>query len=200
MNLEKPSEELITLYGLMYIALDMLENCPEFAPLIPEVRTNLVFAKSDAKSPMDVLAIEGRITVVDAKPKATGRIKFGASDHMARFIIEVRKTDPNIRAGINLRGTPDIVPFLRNYAEKHDYKYGFIDRSLEPEEMKREEIPSMPWKVSQAIKTAGGVPRIAWEFNGLGKEDVSVILGSDPVDVVIEACKIAKELWEKLVK
>ncbi len=90
----------IEMLGKMYQALEIIENCQEFASIIPEVRTNLVYSKENPQIPDDVLAIDGRITVVNGMPKAAGKPKFGASSHMARFIIECNKIDPSIKAGI----------------------------------------------------------------------------------------------------
>jgi hypothetical protein len=59
-------EEEIDMYGRMAVALNILESCREFAALIPEVRTNLVYARPGAKTRHEVLGIDGRITVVTA--------------------------------------------------------------------------------------------------------------------------------------
>ncbi|MEA3431574.1 MAG: thiamine-phosphate synthase family protein [candidate division WOR-3 bacterium] len=83
--------------GNVLQAVMMLEKSHSFAYLIPEVRTNLVYALPNAKSKEDVAGIEGRITVVNGYPKASGFPKFGASSHMARFIIEIMKVNPEMR-------------------------------------------------------------------------------------------------------
>jgi predicted fused transcriptional regulator/phosphomethylpyrimidine kinase len=72
-------EEDIEMYGRMFIALEQIEGCQEFAALIPEVRTNLVYARPNSKSRYDVLAIDGRITVVNDMPHGAGKARFGAS-------------------------------------------------------------------------------------------------------------------------
>ena len=40
-----------TVLGNLVHAVEMLENCPEFAALVPEVRVNLVYALPEAKTP-----------------------------------------------------------------------------------------------------------------------------------------------------
>jgi len=77
----------IDMFGRMTIALEKVEACREFTALIPEVRTNMVFAHPYAKTPDEVLAVDGRITIINGMPRAAGRVRFGASGHMARFII-----------------------------------------------------------------------------------------------------------------
>ena len=54
-------DEEIEMLGKMAVALNILESCQDFAPLIPEVRTNLVFARREAKTRFEVLGIEAVI-------------------------------------------------------------------------------------------------------------------------------------------
>ena len=77
----KPND--IDMRGKIAVALDLVEECKEFAALIPEVRTNLVYARPNSRSRDDVLGIDGRITVVSGLPHAAGKPRFGASSHMA---------------------------------------------------------------------------------------------------------------------
>ena len=81
-------DEMIDMRGRLCLALDQIEECREFASLIPEVRSNLVYAKKGARTRDDVLAVDGRITVVQGMPRAAGKPRFGASSHMARLLIE----------------------------------------------------------------------------------------------------------------
>ncbi|HEC88172.1 MAG TPA: hypothetical protein ENI52_02525 [Thermoplasmata archaeon] len=97
----KRSNEKDLVLGNIVRAIRMLEKSHSFAYLIPEVRTNLVYALLNAKSKEDVAGIDGRITVVNGFPKASGFLKFGTSSHMARFIIEIMKVNPEMRVGIN---------------------------------------------------------------------------------------------------
>ena len=183
----------LELFGKMILAIEKLENCREFSRLIPEVRSNLVYSKPNPKGPEDVLGVEGRITVVNGKPYAVGRPKFGASSHMARLIVELNKIDPSIRSGINFSVDEHLADWLRDYCNSRGWVFSVIDRSREPEEFKKEEGASMPWKVSEAIRAAGGsVPKVFYETGAVGKEDVAVIVGKDPIEVVDEACRIAE--------
>lgn len=186
--------EQIEIYGKMFVALEQIEGCKEFAELIPEVRTNLVYAKSDPKSPEDVLAIDGRITVINGMPRAAGKPRFGASSHMARLIIEVNKSDPSIRAGINFACDPNLIKWLEDFCKKKGWIFSVIDRTKEPDEIREVEGASMPWKVKETIRAAGGrVPKVFYEAGAVGKEDLTVLIGEDPIEVVKEACEIAKQ-------
>lgn len=187
-----PNDE-IEMYGRMAVALNIIEGCREFADLIPEVRTNLVFARPGAGMREDVLGIDGRITVVNGLPHAAGKPRFGASSHMARLLIEIGKTDPTIRAGIDFANDPHLAKWLEDYCRSKDWVFSVIDRRNEPEEIKEAEGASMPWKVAAAIKAAGGrVPKIFYETGAVGKEPVSVLVGQDPIVVAEEVCEIAR--------
>jgi hydroxymethylpyrimidine/phosphomethylpyrimidine kinase len=186
-------EEEILMYGKMFVALDQIENCKDFLYLIPEVRSNLVYAKPKATSPEEVLAVDGRITVVVGMPHAAGRSRFGASSHMARLIIEVMKRDPAYRAGVNFASDSRLAKWLEGYAAEKGWTYSVIDRRKEPDEIKEMEGSSMPWKVSEAIEAAGGrIPKLFYETGAVGKEPVTVLIGIDPMEVVREVCEIAR--------
>jgi len=194
------NHEELEFFGRMYLALQYIEECNEFALIIPEVRTNLVYAKPNPKNVEDVLAIDGRITVLSGLPHTSGKLKFGASSHMARLIIELNKIDPKIRAGINFVCNQMIIDLLKDYCNEKGYLFSFIDRSIEPNEVIEEEGASMPWKIRQAVKNAGGkVPRIFYEAGAVGKEDLFVLIGEDPIEVAKEACDIAK-LYSKALQ
>ena len=186
-------EEGYGMLGRMMVALAEIEGCREFADLIPEVRTNLVYARERAASREDVLAIDGRITVVEGMPRAAGRVKFGASSHMARLIIELRKMDPSVRAGIDFAWTPHLSSWLERYCREKGWVFSVIDRHGEPEEIQEAEGASMPWKVAEAVRAAEGrVPKVFYETGAVGKEPVSVLVGRDPVEVAGQMCGIAR--------
>ena len=187
-------EEGYGMIGRMEVALADLEGCREFAALIPEVRTNLVYARERAVSRKDVLAVDGRITVVEGFPRAAGRVKFGASSHVARLIIEIRKRDPSLRAAIDFAWTPELSAWLGRYCREKGWVFSVIDRRGEPEEVREAEGASMPWKVAEAVRAAGGrVPKVFYETGAVGKEPVSVLVGRDPVEVAGQACEIARK-------
>lgn len=183
--------------GSVVTALNRLENCPDFALLMPEVRVNLVYALPDAKGPGDVAAIGGRITVVHGLPRASGLPSFGASDHMARLIIETRKYDQGVNAGINFRCDSSIIAVVEQYCSAGNITCGRIDRKQEPDEIREKDGSSMPWKISQLYGSYGCIPRIFYEDEGWGKEPLHVILGKEATEVADIAIEIA-ELFARL--
>ncbi|MBD3262219.1 MAG: phosphomethylpyrimidine kinase [Candidatus Altiarchaeales archaeon] len=190
-------DELTQMYGRLNLAVEHIESCRQFTQLIPEVRSNIVYSKPNPETVEDVLAVDGRITEVNGTPYAAGKLVFGSSSHMARLILEVRKKNPEIRAGINFANNPRITVFLREYCEKKGWVFSVMDRSDEPDEFKEVEGASMPWKVGKAIEAAAGrVPKVFYETGAVGKEPVSVIIGEDPLEVAEEVCVIAKKYCE----
>ena len=190
-------EEMDYVIGRVCRAVSILEKSRAFAYIIPEVGTNIAFSIENPQTVKDIVAIPGRIRRIKDFPKACERPEPGASDHLARFILEMRKYSPDVRAAINFAYNEKIVKVLKKYAEIKHYKIGLVNRIDEPEEVKRKDGASMPWKVKKAIENAGGIPQLKCEFGGEGKEDLSLLLGKDPVKIVYEVIEIAERVMEE---
>lgn len=183
--------------GNLARATAMLQESAEFALLMPEVRVNLVYALPDARTGKDVAAIDGRITVVRGFPYASGLPTWGGSDHMARLIIEARKYDPGINAGINFKCDADVIEVMKQYCSEKKFLFGWIDRTNEPAEVMARDRSSMPWKIKQLVDSSGGVPKLFYEGEGWGKEPLSVALGGTAVEVASIAIEIARRCRQK---
>ena len=175
-------------------AVAMLEGCREFSALVPEVRVNIVYAPDGADDPCRVLGVDGRITVVAGLPKASGPIRAGVSDHMARLVIETRRHDPSIRAGLNFRWNEAISKHVQDYCTTKGLAFGSIDRTVEPKELIDKDKGSIPWKVEQLVTASGRVPPVFYESRGWGKEPLFFLVGPDPAGVATHAIEIAKGL------
>ena len=195
MNNIKEKEKVL---GNLAPAVGMLEECTEFARLIPEVRVNLVYALPEARTGDEVAAVDGRITAVRGKPYASGTPRFGASDHMARLIIEVRKYDATINAGINFKCDESVIEVVKDYCSEKGLLFGWIDRTKEPPEVIKRDGISMPWKIRELVSSSGGVPRLFYEGEGWGKEPLFVALGTDAIEVATIAIEIARRYQQKM--
>ena len=191
------TEQAEMVLGNLVRAVTMLQNCAEFSLLMPEVRVNLVYALPGAKTSDEVAAVDGRITVVRGFPYASGLPRWGASDHMARLIIEVRKYDPTINAGINFKYDATVIEVVQKYCAKKGILSGWIDRTKEPAEVAEKDRSSMPWKINQLVTSSGGVPRLFYEGEGWGKEPLFVALGNDAVEVAGIAIEIAQRYQQR---
>jgi len=192
------SKQAEIVLGNLARAVEMLHNCPEFVLLVPEVRVNLAYALPKAQKSNEVAAVDGRITVVRGLPHASGLPGWGASDHMARLIIEVRKYDPTVNAGINFKCDADIIEVVKEYCSEQGILFGWIDRTKEPAEVTEQDRSSMPWKIKQLATNYNGIPKLFYEGEGWGKEPLFVALGSDAVEVASIAIEIARRYRQKM--
>jgi hydroxymethylpyrimidine/phosphomethylpyrimidine kinase len=192
---KQDAEEVL---GNLVAALEMLERSREFALIIPEVRSNLVYALPDATTPDDVAGIDGRITVVHGFPRAAGLPHWGASGHVARLLLEARKRDPALNAAINFKYDDEIIEVVRKYCEECGHLFGSVDRTNEPEEVARIDGHSAPWKVSEVVARFGGVPRLFYEGPGWGKEPLFYALGSSATGVVTIVIEIARRCKKRM--
>ena len=183
--------------GDLVHAVGMLHDCPEFSSLMPEVRVNMVYALPGARTPDEVAAIDGRITVVRGLPHASGMPRWGVSDHMARLIIEVRKYDDKINAGINFKCDSTIIEVVQKYCAEKGLLFGWIDRTVEPSEVADQDGVSIPWKVKQLVTSYGSVPKLFYEGDGWGKEPLYFALGDDATEVAGIAVELARRHRQK---
>ncbi|MBD3227730.1 MAG: phosphomethylpyrimidine kinase [Candidatus Lokiarchaeota archaeon] len=190
-------EEREKVIGRLVLALKKLKEFESFSEFMPEVRINLAYAINNPKKIDDVAAIPGRITEINNKAFIPTLPEFGASDHMARNLIEFAKYDKKIRSGINIKYTEDIVEWLVEYCEKNDLLLSIVDRSKEPEKVKRIDGASIPWKIIEAVRqTSNMIPNIIIEGPALGKEPLIILTGTDPIEVI----NLFKELYENWIK
>jgi hydroxymethylpyrimidine/phosphomethylpyrimidine kinase len=193
-------EERIEVLEDLNEAVRIMQKCKNCISFMPEVRINLVYSIPNPKTTKDVAAIDGRITVVKGQFKPAGEATFGASDHMARLILEIVKYDSKIRAGINFKYDPEIFAFITEYCAKQKIRLGQIDRTKEPMSMREVDGMSIPWKIKILVESYGGkVPEIFYESEGWGKEPLFVMVGKDPISIVEKMEDIREEFveWRK---
>jgi len=75
----------------------------DLRPLVPEVGTNVVGATPYAERVGETAAVEGRITRTVDGVAANRGIRFGASTHVAGFLLAAREHDPSLRFAANWR-------------------------------------------------------------------------------------------------
>jgi len=84
-------------------AVKLLEASPAFVNVMPMVSVNVACAAGNASTPAEIVAVPGRIVRVRDRAKAMLPPEAGASMHMSRVLLLVRRVRPEIRACINLR-------------------------------------------------------------------------------------------------
>lgn len=169
-------------------ALKIITLSEEFAFIVPEVRTNLVMAKKDAKTEKDVAGIPGRITTDHGMAFACREPEFGASSHMARMVLNVRKYDSHKRSAIDLKYDPRIIEIC----QKLGLKVSSYDRNAEPDDVKNKEGGTIPWGVKEAVDKIGEVPDVIYHLGAWGKEPIICLLAPDAVEAAKTSVCIAK--------
>lgn len=191
----KKDKELVL--GNLVTALHLIQKSRDFALVIPEIRVSLAYATPWAKTPQDVAAIEGRIAAVGGYPRSAGLPAFGASTHMAHTILELRKYDPEINAAINFKCNKEIIEILKQYAAEKQLRFGMLDRNMELPSARYREMGGN-WRLKYVVDTAGGVPPIFYENEGMGREQLSIIVGKDAVEITSMAIEIAKRYRQRI--
>ena len=105
----RPSDEVI---DSLREALNSLEQDKQAYKIIPQVGTNMVYAKPWASSIEEVAGLSGRVVVSLGRPKVCGEIVYGGSIHMASVALSAMKLDPAARAAVNIRGGEEIEKVL----------------------------------------------------------------------------------------
>lgn len=159
----------------------------DFSLLIPEVRMNISGSVSNANTKGDIAAIEGRITIINGLPKASGKIKFGVSDHTARLLLSAKKFDNSINFVMNLKYNPIWIRLIK---EKTDLELIELIREDQPKIIKEKEFSTMQWLIKESFDKIGKIPDIIWDKGSLGKEPMMRLFGKNPTDMISKLNKI----------
>lgn len=146
------------------------------SPLVPEVGTNIVGATPYAEVPGECAAIEGRLGRTMDGIAPAGDVRFGASSHVARFLLAAREYHPAFRYALNCRFDEEVEAAL----DTLDWAVGEYDRSEQPEQLKREEGSTMQWGAQQVFESSSTPPVAVFDRGGHGKEPLTKLLASDP--------------------
>ena len=170
----KFEEERPDVLHSLQLALDSVVDV--IAPLIPEVRSNFVYAVGGAEDTGDVAAIPGRITAVKGRAFALPP-EFGASKFMAGIVLEVMKFRPEIRSVINLRYGEDV----ENALELAGFKVARVRTGGLDERDAMAEI-ARPFREAQYD--------VVVDEGGKGVEPLVYVFGRNPMEVVDKVRKL----------
>lgn len=166
-------------------AAKMLVDDPKFVRLLPEVGSNLAMALPGAKTTSEVIGLSGRIVRSGRKAHLTGFPELGGSEHVANIVLTAMSYDPRIRAGLNIKFSPEILRACR----KLGLTISTFERRKEPRGTK-----TMRWGTEQAIKKIGKVPQVIFDRGVPGKEAMVRILETSPLRVTGIALRLANEV------
>lgn len=158
----------------------------DMSPLVPEVGMNVVAATPYAEKPGETAAVEGRITRTLPGIKPNRGVRFGASSHVARFLLAAREFDLSLRFAVNCRFDDEIEAAL----DALDDPAVELDRSDEAEP--NVEGSTMAWVARHAFERADGTPPAVYDRGDVGKEAITRLLASDLETVIDRALLLAR--------
>lgn len=94
-------------------ALNTIEETPVFVQLLPQVGANVVEILPDGERIQDVAGVPGRIIDVEGRVEIPGDPRFGVSGHLAGILLAARGAGGDVRGGLNMRYSSDLVDQLR---------------------------------------------------------------------------------------
>lgn len=118
--------------------------------VVPEVGTNVVAATPYAERVDETAAIEGRLTRTLSGVAAPRGLRFGASSHVARFLLAARETDPTLRFAANCRFDERVERAM----DELGWTIVELDRTAEPDP--DHEGSTMGWAARRAMERATG--------------------------------------------
>ncbi|WP_327051600.1 bifunctional hydroxymethylpyrimidine kinase/phosphomethylpyrimidine kinase [Halomicrococcus gelatinilyticus] len=162
----------------------------DVSALVPEVGMNVVGATSYAERVDETAAVEGRITRTLSGVAPNRGVRFGASSHVARFLLAAREFDPDLRFAVNCRFDADVEAALAAL----DSPVAAFDRAAEPDDVKEREGSTMQWGARQAFEAADGTPAAVVDRGEVGKEAIVKLLAADESTLRERTFKVLDEL------
>ncbi|WP_435317176.1 bifunctional hydroxymethylpyrimidine kinase/phosphomethylpyrimidine kinase [Haloarchaeobius sp. TZWSO28] len=152
----------------------------DVSALVPEVGMNVVGALPFAETTDEVAAVDGRITRLHGGVRPNGGVRFGASSHVARFLLAAREEATDLRFAANCRLDDDVETAL----ERLDWRVAAYDRDAQPDP--DEEGNTMQWGARQVFGTAGedDRPVAVLDHGALGKEPMCKVVAPTPETLV----------------
>ncbi|BBD72869.1 transcriptional regulator [Sulfodiicoccus acidiphilus] len=163
---------------LMRQALAMIQD-EDVSELIPQVMSNMAFAKWGAKGPNDVIAVPGRITKVHGVPRPASRPEWGASAHLAKILLRVMESRHGLRAVMNLKYDDSVERALLKLGLPYVKVRG---ESGDDDVVARE--------IAEAMT---GEAQVALHLGGRWLEPATYVFGRDPLEVAKRVLGLARE-------
>ncbi len=181
------SEERVEVINQIKEIYNFISRFKKFSKLIPEVRMNISGSLPNAILKEDIAGIEGRITIINGYPQASGEIKFGVSNHTARLILSAKEFDNSINYVINLKYNPNWIDLIQ---QNTDLELQEIIREEQPEKIKKQEFSTMQWLIKESIANKGKIPDIIWDKGAMGKEPIIRLFSKNSKDMIEKLKKI----------
>jgi len=158
----------------------------DVSAVVPEVGMNVVGATPYAEEPGETAAVEGRVTRTLSGVHPNRGVRFGASSHVARFLLSAREFDPDLRFAVDCRFCEDVERALADL----DGPAVELDRTEEPEP--DVEGSTMGWVARRAFKGVSGTPAAVYDRGDVGKEAIARVLAPDARTVTSRVLALAE--------
>jgi hydroxymethylpyrimidine/phosphomethylpyrimidine kinase len=158
----------------------------DVSAVVPEVGMNVVGATPYAERPGETAAVEGRITRTLSGVEPNRGVRFGASSHVARFLLSAREFDPSLRFAVNCRFDGAVEAALAEL----DGPTVELDRSAEPDP--EVEGQTMDWVARRAFEQAADTPAAVYDRGDVGKEAIARVLAPDAGTAVSRVLALAE--------
>jgi len=150
--------------------------------LIPEVGSNIVSCRPDARSFLDVVGFSGRVIRVGERVVAVGEPTYGGSRHLASVLLVVRRFRRDVRGAVAVRYSQECVETLRRAGLRVVVTGPHSSRDEVVEDIAKQlEGTPDPWTVD-AVADVGGS----------GIEPVIYVFGSTAIEAVRRALLCAR--------
>ncbi len=160
----------------------MLNSSPFFALIMPEVSVNIVMALEGAKNEADVAAFPGRIVKVKNRAQATMPPEFGASHHMAQMLLTAMRSNPIVRAAINVKYDLGVESALASMG----LEIGRTIRNDRIQGSNDQVVESLA-----ALAKKGPVPPVVVDEGSKGIEPMTYLFGRDAMSVAEMAIELS---------
>jgi hydroxymethylpyrimidine/phosphomethylpyrimidine kinase len=147
----------------------------DVSPAVPEVGMQVVGATPYAESPADCAAVEGRLTRTMDGVHPNRGVRFGASSHVARFLVAAREHAPDLRYAVNCRFDDDVAAAIDDLG----WDWTAFDRSEEHAEVKEQEGSTQDWGANRAFSDRETPPVAVADRGEVGKEPIVKVVGRD---------------------
>lgn len=159
--------------------------------LVPEVGMNIGVALPHAEVPDEIAAIDGRLVKAGDDIVQAGPIRFGASGHVARYLLEVREHAPEYRVAANCRFDSDVEAAMIAL----DWPLLEVDREDQPDAVAQREGGTMPW-VAETAYGGDDRPVAVFDRGAVGKEAMVRLVATNPSTLGDRLLDLADELAE----
>ena len=155
---------------------------------IPEVQMNIGYALEGARGIEEVAAFPGRIGAHEGKIYWKGEPQFGASQYIARIILDVMERFPSVRSCANMRYNTASV----NRAQEKGLTVFFLGGGKKASKNKEKKEYGFDFLIKKALKEVDNPPDIIYDEGDIGKEPMIRLFARSPLELLRKMEMIAR--------